>query len=166
MMAKPCETYLKLLLLHYEEEVEGEACFSELAARFADADQWSKLDLLAQVEAHAAKAVEPLIEKYGLIPRSAEDLARVGKSGARIADADWERLLVEMSDAYPGYVDDFKRLEQMGPPEDRPRLSVLTEHEVAAVEFLALESTAPAESTVPLRAHLGRQPETWRVDRA
>jgi dimethylamine/trimethylamine dehydrogenase len=68
---EPNQKYLDTLLLYYEEEVEGEAFFAALAERFDSIDQRRKMNLLAQVENHAAVAIRPLIEKYNLISKSA-----------------------------------------------------------------------------------------------
>ena len=55
---------------------------------------------------------------------------------------------------FPGYIEDFQRLEAMAPPEDLPRLKLLTEHEVAAVEFLNLEISGEKNSVEPMMNYL------------
>lgn len=161
-MKAATETYLETLLLYYEEEVEGEAYFRALSERFSDPDHKTKLALLAEVEAHTAKGVAPLIAKYGLVPRLTARLVESGVTEAGATQADWGALLAEMTETYPHYVDAFERLEAMGPPEDRQALSFLTGHEVAAMAFLALETSLSRDSTVPLHTFLARSPETWQ----
>ncbi|MEO1200983.1 MAG: hypothetical protein AAFX39_17470, partial [Pseudomonadota bacterium] len=139
-MSAPDPNYLKTLLLYYEEEIEGEAYFAELACAFDHPDHKRKLELLADVERHAAKVVAPLIAHYDLIPRPAVDLMASGQESARATDANWDALLAEMTKTYPGYVDDFRALERMGPKRDQLLLSFLTEHEIAALAFLSLEA--------------------------
>ncbi|MEM7670900.1 MAG: FAD-dependent oxidoreductase, partial [Pseudomonadota bacterium] len=75
-------TYLETLLLYYEEEIMGDAYFRALAERFETAHQRSKMTLLADVEAHAAQAVLPLVEKYGLTPRPMGQLEALGRKDA------------------------------------------------------------------------------------
>jgi hypothetical protein len=154
-------TYLDTLLLYFEEEVEGEAYFAELARRFDDPGHRAKLGLLAEVERHAAAAVAPLIDRYGLRPRPVSELVDSGRRDARQTPADWAALLDEMARTYPGYLAAFEALEAMAPPADLPRLAFLTEHEVAAMRFLACEARDPATSAVPLQAYLGSDPDTW-----
>ncbi|MEM7076016.1 MAG: hypothetical protein AAGA28_11375 [Pseudomonadota bacterium] len=154
--------YLETLVLYYEEEVEGEAYFAELARAFDNPDHRAKMVLMAEVERHAAQAVVPLLEKYDLTPRSRDDLVASGIAGAREATADWDASIDEMIETFPGYIDDFERLEAMAPPEDRTLLNFLTEHEVAAIKFLDLEKTDPDNSSVPLKEYLGTPPESWR----
>ena len=154
-------TYEETLVLYYEEEVEGEAYFLEWANAFDTPDHKAKMGLMGEVERHAAAAIRPLLEKYGLTPRPRADLVASGISGARQATRDWDAAIAEMTETFPGYIEDFERLEAMAPPEDRAVLNFLTEHEVAAIRFLALEKTDPAHSATPLQDYLATPPETW-----
>lgn len=163
MMAGADTRYHETLLLYYEEEIEGEAYFDALSKVFSDPDQSEKLNLLAQVEGHAARAVAPLIAKYGLTPRSTDRLTTMGQGEAQDTRADWAALLDDMRMTYPGYVEDFRALEDMAPAEDRRKLEFLTLHETAALEFLALEATQPRESAGPLRRYLAQTPDTQDV---
>lgn len=158
MMAGEDTQYHETLLLYYEEEIEGEAYFSALSQAFSDPEQSQKLDLLARIEDHAARAVAPLIAKYGLRPRSAAELKLMGQEAAQDTPVDWLALLDDMRATYPGYVEDFRALEDMAPAEDRSRLAFLTQHETAALEFLALEATQPNQSSEPLRHYLQQSP--------
>lgn len=154
-------TYLETLLLYYEEEVEGEAYFNELATRFEAPEARGKLWLLAEVERHAAEGVAPLLTQYGLVPRPVEELSERGRKDARNTTANWQDLLAGMKKTYPGYLASFEKLEAMAPAADVPRLSFLTEHEVAALRFLDLEGRDPAVSAAPLRAYLATDPAAW-----
>lgn len=160
-MTRSDKTYLDTLLLYYEEEVEGEAYFYELAKRFDDAVQKEKLVLLAEVERHAAQGVAPLVAKYGLKPQSTEELTASGRKDARGTVTEWASVVAGMNETYPGYLVSFKKLEAMAPPEDLPRLTFLTEHEVAAIAFLDLEARDPSQSEGPLRNYLATDPEEW-----
>lgn len=164
--ASASDVYLETLLLYYEEEVAGEAYFHKMAERFDDPDKRGKMVLLGQVEAHAARCVEPLIRKYDLTPRSREVLVKLGIEEALADSNDWRDSLSQMRETYPGYVDDFLALEAMGPPKDHARLAFLTGHEHAALEFLALEEQGAADSGAPLRAYLAANPDSvvmpWR----
>lgn len=153
--------YHETLVLYYEEEVEGEAYFAEFARSFDNPDHRSKMVLMAEVERHAAEAVAPLLKKYGLTPRSKADLSASGIASAKEAQSDWDTAIDEMIRTFPGYIDDFERLEAMAPPEDRALLNFLTEHEVAAIKFLDLEKSDPANSMVPLHEYLATPPESW-----
>ena len=152
--ASPDATYLKTLLRFYEEEIEGEAYFAALADRLEVPEQREKMHLLAKVETCAAAAVYPLLRKYGLHPRRTETLHQTGRAQAVDTPADWNRLIADMHKSFPGYIDDFKRLEAMAPNTDLPALKVLTAHEVATVAFLEREVSAQAGSTDPVRHYL------------
>lgn len=155
------DTYLKTLRRYYEEEVEGEAYFAALAERFDVPDQKNKLELLAEVERHAADAVRPLLDAYGLKSKPVTDLVQSGQADALATPVDWGALLKGMSATYSGYLQDFKTLEAMGPSEDRAALAFLTAHEVAAIAFLELEAQDSPDSTGPLRHYLSQSSEDF-----
>lgn len=157
-MTQPDQTYLAKLLLYYEEEIEGEAYFNELARLFPAPEHRKRLTLLAEVERHAAQGVAPLIAQYDLTPRSVESLTLSGHAQARHAPSSWAGLLDEMKRTYPGYLAAFEALEAMGPDEDQPRLRFLTGHEVAALNYLALENDGAAHSYAPLERYLASKP--------
>ena len=159
----PSQEYFDTLVQYYEEEVEGEAYFAEAAKAYDDPLVRDKLILLAECERHAAESVEPLVRKYGLTPKSAEALQESGRKDARATEVNWPKMLQGMNETYPGYIDDFKGLEALGPPEDQQRLNFLTEHEVAAIEFLRLEAIDPKNSVGPLKEYLATDPTEWVI---
>lgn len=59
-----------------EEEIMGEAYFYGLAGHFLE---FEKLSLLASVERRVAQAIDPLLEKCGLIPRTESELKVLGE---------------------------------------------------------------------------------------
>jgi dimethylamine/trimethylamine dehydrogenase len=151
---EPSKTYLKTLLQYYEEEIEGAAYFDTLAERLNEPDQRKKMVLMADVERYASAAVEPLLEKYDLKPQAKEQLFKSGNNQATASSLNWTAILEGMIKTFPGYIEMFKDLEAMAPAEDRPMLEVLTAHEVAALEFLHLESQLDPSSTLPMMHYL------------
>lgn len=158
MTAPPHPRYRDTLCLYFEEEVMGEAYFRRLAGRFADPLHARKLRLLAAVEHHAAEAVRPLLARHGLVPRPQEALQALGAAEADAEDSDWDALLGAMRESYPGYVEDFRRLEAMAPAADLAPLRFLTGHEVAAIAFLEREAARDPASTRPLERYLAETP--------
>ena len=91
---------------------------------------------LARIERRAAEAVQPLLQKYGLTPRDESTCQSEGRSQLEKHQShSWPELMTHMVERYPGYVDDFRALEQMAPIEDLTALNVLTDHEVAVIDF-------------------------------
>ena len=144
--------YLQTLLTYYEEEISGEAYFYGLAKHF---DESEKLILLAEVERRAAQAVLPLLKKYCLTPRDESTLKTMGEA---LVDGhqshSWPNFLKYILKRYPGYLEDFNGLEQMAPEEDLPALKILTDHEVAVIEFAKKEISNDPESLNPLLQYL------------
>lgn len=131
----------------------GEAYFFAVAKCFNDPDRTWKMELMARVERHAADAVFPLVEKYGLTPRSDDVLHAIGAEEAKDVTPDWAALIAEMQRTFPDYMPEFRALEAMAPVQDQARLSFLTQHEVAAIEFLNLEAEK-RDSIAPMLAYL------------
>ena len=111
--------------------------------------------LLARVERRDAEVVEPLLRKRHLTARGEAVLKSLGEAGvAAHRDYGWHEFMAYMVARYPGYVDDFERLERLAPDADLPALKLLTRHEVAAIEFAAGELAGEAGSTAPLHRYL------------
>jgi len=145
--------YLDTLLLYYEEEIMGDAYFRALADRLEGA-RAEKMRLMADVEVRAAAHVRPLLERHGLVPRPEAQLRQIGVDQAASEPTDWEALIAGMRKTFPGYIDDFERLEAMAPLGDRPALERLTEHETAAIDFLELEAQGRPDCIDPLRRYI------------
>jgi dimethylamine/trimethylamine dehydrogenase len=148
------QKYLETLLQYYEEEIEGEAYFAGIADRLTASGQKEKFTLLSEMETYTAAAMKPLVEKYGLSPRSIKELHANGYAQAAKAPVEWDMLIVEMQKTFPQFIVDFERLEAMAPSDDQPGLKVATAHEVAAVDFLNREAANDAASSEPLRSFL------------
>jgi len=154
------ENYLETLLLYHEEEIMGEAYFNALADRFNDPEARRKLRLLAQVERRAAESVRPLLEKYGLAPRSDEELKTLGLKGVeRDADTSWPDFVAYMAVDYRKYMPYFLALEGAAPPEDLPALKMLTEHETISIDFAERESRGLPGTAAILESYIrGERP--------
>lgn len=149
--------YLETLLEYFEDEIAGEAYFHRLARHFDGAGESGKLVLLAKVERRAAEAVRPLLEKYGLSPRDDSVLHPLGEADVeRHRRYGWAELMAYMAVRYPAYIDQFEDLERMAPEEDLAALRVLTDHEVAAIDFANREIVGDPDSLAPLRQYLER----------
>ena len=150
--ATPSDKYLETLLRYYEEEISGEAYFYGLAERFTERD---KTVLLARAERVAAQAVEPLLEKYGLVSRDASILYDEGRKHVKVHQSySWCEFMRYIVVRYPLYLDDFRALEAMAPEVDFPSLTILTEHEVVVIDFAEKELARDPDSTAPLVRYL------------
>jgi len=149
--------YLVTLLRYFEEEIMGEAYFYGLAEKFPEQHQRDKMIYLARLERYAAEAVRPLLKKYTLEARSDYDLHEIGKKDIEKSfNMGWDGFVDYMVERFPEYVLEFKALETMAPTDDLAQLQILTEHEVAVIEFAILEKTGKPYSTRPLLAYLKR----------
>ena len=149
---RTADKYLKTLLSYYEEEIEGEAYFYGLVDHFEERE---KLTVLARVERHAASSVVPLLEKYDLVPRDESELKTRGESYVgRHASFDWFEFMTYIVKRYPDYLEDFTALKRMAPEEDLYALNILTDHEVAAIEFAKRELVGDPDSLAPLYDYL------------
>lgn len=146
--------YHATLCRYFEEEIEGEGYFLELAER-ADGHEAAKLRLLAAVEREAANAVAPLLDRHALVPRTDEELLASGRRQARKAlPLDWPAFIDDMARRYPDYMPAFALLERLGPEEDQPALRRLTQHEIEVIDFAERERAGDPASTEPLVRYL------------
>jgi len=144
--------YLATLLSYYEDEISGEAYFYALADHF---DERDKLILLARIERDAAQVIEPLLEKYDLSPRNEAELKNQGRSYLGLHQSySWSEFMTYIVERYPAYLDEFRALEAMAPAEDLPELNLLTEHEVAVIDFAKKELAGNTDSLLPLMRYL------------
>ena len=143
--------YLETLLLYYEEEIMGERYFIALSEHFAKPHQKEKMLLLAKVEKFAAEAILPLLSKYELVPRDSGLLKEIGKKGlTKVGHFSWEEFIDDIYINFPKYLVEFAELERMAPESDIGLLKILTNHEVAAIEFAKLEREGNLNSKEPL----------------
>ena len=135
----------------------GETYFRELGLHFRSPVIREHFNQLARVERHAAAMVEPLLEKYGLRPRSAATLEKLGKKAVeRHQDHTWNEFIAHILKRYPLYMDDFHGLENMAPVIDLPYLEALSDHELAAIEFAERERAGDKNSVDSLAIYLSR----------
>ena len=149
--------YLTTLLQYYEEEIAGISYFRSLKNSLSETH---KLSLLAEVEEHAAKVLQPLIEKYELKPRSHAVLFALGREEARNHNQfNWDQFIDHIVLEYPVFIDEFEKLYEIAPMEDRPFIDTLTQHEIAAIEFAKREQIRRADSTLPLTDYISKVSE-------
>ena len=147
--------YLPTLLQYYEEELIGYAYFIELMNGHSDHGVRKKLQLLADVELHAAAMVAPLIDRYKLALRSRAVLTSLGIDHAKAhEDLTWDAFVSHMVQRYPLYMDDFHGLEALAPSADLPYLQALTAHETAAINFANREQRGEAGAEDELSQYL------------
>jgi len=150
----PTRRYLQTLLTYYEEEVSGEAYFVGLAEHFTEHET---LMLLAKVERHAAQSVLPLLDKYALSPRGESILKAEGEEAIQQhQNMGWLQFMAHIVQRYPDYLDEFLALQAMAPREDLLALKILTDHEVAAIDFARREIAGDPDSLDSLNQYLHR----------
>ena len=143
--------YLETLLLYYEEEIMGEGYFIALSEHFTEPHQKDKMLLMAKVESYAAKAILPLLRKYKLIPRENRLLKDIGKKGLKkVSHLTWDEFIDDIYINFPKYLVEFAELEKMAPESDTGMIKILTDHEIAAIEFAKLEMKGNTNSIDPL----------------
>lgn len=130
--------YATLVLESYEDEVAGAAYFDGLAAAFPRHAHF--LARCAALERTTADRLGPLLTKYGLPLRDSAPLRERGARDARLeSGVEWRALLTRSVESYGRYVDAFRALEALGPPEDQPILQALTAHEIQLIDWMRAE---------------------------
>ena len=152
--ARVFSDYPATLVLFGEEEISGEAYFARMAD-FYPGRQRRALLLLAEIERRTVSVMRPLLERHGLAVADTVALAAAGRAEAeRRSGASWRQLVADMASGFPVFVEEFRQIEQLAPAADLSVVRLLTQHEVAAVEFAVLEVRGDADSHCPLEAFL------------
>lgn len=127
--------YTVKLLEAYEEEVAGAVYFDGLAVAYPG--HCAFFERCAQGERDMANQMTPLLTKYQLTPRTAAALEARGLDYVRVdAGGDALELLRRSVESYARYVEEFRALEALGPPEDQAILAELTAHEIRLIEWM------------------------------
>ncbi len=144
--------YLRLLLQYYEEEISGIAYFTALSKYLGKENLFI---LLAEIEVLAGETIEPLLLKYSLNPRPKAVLEDIGKLHAKDhINLKWGGFIDHIINHYPKYLDEFDELSAMAPIEDKATLNMLTQHEIATIDFARMEKSSMPNSTEPLRRYI------------
>lgn len=146
--------YRTALILSYDEEISGEAYFERLATFFAGRSSQALL-LLARIERVTAAAIRPLLDRHGFVATDHSRLRADGLAEAnRKSGVSWQELVEGMAVDFPAFVEEFEQVERLAPASDRELIRVLTDHEVAGIEFARREVTADPRSLDPLKDFL------------
>ena len=143
--------YQATLLLFYEEEVMGEAFFAGLARKFPAPRADRAMRLFSTMERCVADHVRPLLDKYGLCPRSDEELHRIGSlEAAQRVTSTWQDYMTSVATTFPAFLEEFAALRRVAPEADLLLLKIFDDHEVATIDFAKREIAGDPDSFVSL----------------
>jgi hypothetical protein len=146
--------YAAGLKMCFEEEISGRAYFAGLA-EFHRGTAREALALLAAMERVTGDAIRPLLDRHSIAAQDVAELAQMGRTEAAAKrDVSWADLVSSMASDFPAFVTEFEQIIALAPPQDRPVLHILVDHEVAAVEFAEREAAGRPDSLAPLRAFM------------
>ena len=148
-------TYHDHLLKAYEGELIGRVFFNELAKSAATPAAARKLEFLAGIEVRTARVMAPLISRYGLQPRSADNLDAQGRrDAAKYAGLPWDVMNARFVAEFPPYVDEFLDAEAAAPATDLRVMQLVTAHEVALIAFSKEEAAGGDGGMAQLQVYL------------
>lgn len=148
--------YHATLLLFYEEEVMGEAFFAGLARKFPAPRSDRAMHLLSKMERCVVDGVLPLLDRYGLRPRSDAELHRIGSMEAeQWVTSTWQDYMTSIATKFPIFLEEFAALRRVAPEADLPLLKIFDDHEVAAIDFAKREIAGDPDSIVSLTDFIG-----------
>ena len=137
-----------------EEELSGAGFFAALALDQSDARQAGLLRLMELMELKTAALMTPGARVLGIAPRDAATLRAEGISDAAPwSSIGWDGILGRMADEFPVYLEEFVGLLSRCPPELKPPVQMLCDHEVAIIDFARAER-AGADGTGILIGYL------------
>jgi hypothetical protein len=147
--------YLQGVMAVYQGEVLGEALYSGLLANAAPQHQHYFAAML-QMETEAKARLRPFLVRLGLSVVESEDSRREGIAlASTLGLLSWEEFLAAFAREIAVYVDKYQTIADQAPPEDRPALDFMVEHEKSFLRFAAAELTGePAQAIEALASQL------------
>lgn len=153
-MARQFPDYATALKVSFEEEVSGESYFDGLADQHSGraADAFRRM---AELERATQKALLPLIEAMGVVPRAREALLAEGRADAlELAGQSWTEILTLFRDTYSAYVEEFEYVRAGAPTAFHDCADLLVAHEVAIIDFARAELNGEADAFKHLDRYL------------
>ena len=136
-MTRKFTNYIDALKLSYEEELNGQGYFEELATFFNN-NQKKALKLMEEIEVIVVNHLQPLIKKYKLQKNKDEINYFIleGKKEAKLQkEMIWKEFLASIIKTYPLYMDEFEQIINLAPYSDKEFLKLLYEHERVFIDF-------------------------------
>ena len=148
----------KLLAWAYRGEVSGETLFAELAELFAKDGHRSKLEVLSRLERAMARALSPLLVRYGVDGGDDERSRQRGCDNAAVVAAQgWRAFLEQFGPVTENALRRYRALVQSCPDGTNPTFDLLIAHEEALQAFAAAElSQAGDQALEPVNVVLAR----------
>lgn len=148
--ARTFKSFAEGLRVSYEEEVSGEAFFTELAECQSLANRRILL-IFAEMERITYTSIGHLLEKYNIDVSDETELRRDGIAEAKsVGSCEWMSIVASMVEDYPSYIEEFRSVKKLAPAADSYAIDVLIEHEQAMLDFAILHTQGASDSTAPL----------------
>ncbi|UVE19606.1 hypothetical protein NVV93_09640 [Pseudomonas sp. LS44] len=152
--------YQQYLSAIFVEEVEGEAFFSGLSERAADAEHQHKWQVLAQLETQTKEHIRAGLRELGIeVAEQRHNIERGEQLAERFSKLPWLEFLTVFQPSLQKFVAQYSAGEQLIPDEgrERPLLRYITRHEQALLAFVICELQGRgAESLDAVLALLGK----------
>lgn len=136
-MIRQFDSYQSSLTCAFEEEVQGVSYFTALAAREQGGAR-DALRLMAQIEEQLVAELAPLMQRHHFTHAAFPDLLAQGRAEAA-TESPWPELLRAMAEDYDDFLSEFRQLHDAAPPQDRPLMQRLIDHERALIAFARAE---------------------------
>ena len=156
MSVRIFESFAEGLRVSYEEEVSGEAFFTELAEYQSIAYRRILL-LFAEMERITYTSIRHLLDKYNIEVSDDKELKRDGIAEAKnIGSCEWTAIVASMVEDYSSYIEEFRSVKKLAPTTDSDAIDVLIEHEQAMLDFAVLHTQGASDVVAPLKDFITR----------
>ena len=132
------DKYLEGVTELYQAEIIGEGLFSTLIAN-CPAEHAYGMALLLQLEGEAKVRLRPFLWRLGISVVENEAMRAAGIEEARkLSQMPWRRAMLELAELARPYRDRYRALAAAAPPEDKPHVQFMVDHEVTVMRFAEL----------------------------
>jgi hypothetical protein len=148
--ARKFRSFNEGLRVSYEEEVSGDAFFTELAQHQAPSNRITLL-MFAEIERITISCLKHLIAKYNIVTTDEDSLRQDGtREAASLKHEKWHVIIAKIIENYPTFIDEFCGLHDMAAAEDTATIDILIEHEQAMLDYAIRQQAGEANPRMPL----------------
>ena len=147
----------------YESEIIGEEISLALLKEAKSERDAYHIGTLLQLETETKARLRPFLFEHGISLDEGADASGLMELISAYKSMTWQEFAGFLKEPVQGFLSRFEEIAAAAPPEDRPIVESMVDHEAAILEWVTIESESPSEDSLhamisqlqyPLRASL------------
>jgi hypothetical protein len=132
----------------YESEILGEQIsLALLREAKSDRDKYH-IGTLLQLETETKARLRPFLHKYGMSLEEEADASGLDDFVGAYKTMSWQEFATFLKEPVQSFLERFEEIAAATPPEDRPIVQSMVDHEAAILRWATLESAGPNDDSL------------------